>query len=424
MTSKTRSLLLATSLGFATTAGAQSFSYPDFSDTTGISPVGLTTQVGTHLQLQDNIAPASAGDNRGAAWYENAVNVVGGFDTTFVYRMHTPSTTGGSDGMAFVIQNDMIAGSPITPGGGIPDGTGNKAIGRHASAAGFGVFTTSAPGESVDNSVAIHFDTYNNGSWGDTNSNHISIHTGGTGDNSQDEAMSLGRATPSVDLNNGINHTIRVVYVPGTLEVHVDGNLELSVPYDFVTGGTWVDSGTPVGGLNLIGGTSAYVGFTSGAGGAREFRDLMSWDFSSGGAAALYCTAKVNSLGCTPTIAASGAPSLSSPNPFDITCTDVINNKVGILFYGTGGRAAIPFQGGVLCVQPPIKRTALSSSGGNPPPNDCSGSYSFDFNAWAQGGSDPNLVSGTTVNAQYWMRDPQSPSTTGLSAGAEFTLQP
>ncbi len=35
------------------------------------------------------------------------------------------------------------------------------------------------------------------------------------------------------------------------------------------------------GGLSLLGGTSAYVGFTSGAGSEKEFRDILSWKFNA-----------------------------------------------------------------------------------------------------------------------------------------------
>jgi len=137
-----------------------------------------------------------------------------------------------------------------------------------------------------------------------------------------------------------------------------------------------------------------------------------------------YCTAKVNSKGCTPQIGWIGAPSASPAGSFDVTASNVINNKNGILFYGLAGPYNLPFQGGYLCVKPPTKRTPVQASGGNPPPNDCSGAYSFDFNAWIQGGSDPNLGAGVQVNAQYWSRDPQSPSSTGLTDGIEFVICP
>ena len=137
----------------------------------------------------------------------------------------------------------------------------------------------------------------------------------------------------------------------------------------------------------------------------------------------VYCTAKQNSLGCTPAIGHSGKPSLTDPNPFDVNATNVINNKPGILFYGYS-RAAIPFQGAWLCVLPPVKRTPPQPSGGNPPPDDCSGVYHYDMNARIQSGIDPGLALGVPVQSQYWSRDPQDPHTTNLTDAVEFTIQP
>lgn len=144
-----------------------------------------------------------------------------------------------------------------------------------------------------------------------------------------------------------------------------------------------------------------------------------------GGGATTYCTGKLNSLFCIPQIGATGTASMTSAQAFDVTADLMINNKNGLLFYGFNPMN-LPFQGAFLCVQGPIKRTGVQSSGGNPPPNDCSGNYSFDFNAWAQSGADPNLAAGVQVYCQYWSRDPQDPAgfNTSLSDGAEFTIQP
>ena len=138
----------------------------------------------------------------------------------------------------------------------------------------------------------------------------------------------------------------------------------------------------------------------------------------------IYCTAKLNSQGCTPMIGSSGHPSAGAPDPFLITAVEVLNNKSGILFYGLNGPLANPFQGGTMCIAPPRRRTAVQNSRGNPPPDDCSGAFAFDFNALIQGGGNPNLVPGVQVNGQYWYRDPQSPSTTGLTDAIEFTIEP
>lgn len=141
-------------------------------------------------------------------------------------------------------------------------------------------------------------------------------------------------------------------------------------------------------------------------------------------APALYCTAKTNSLGCVPTLGASGTPSATDPNAFTLSATSVLNNKSGLLFYGFSPVNA-PFQGGYLCVEPPTVRTAVQTSGGAPPPDNCTGSYSYDFNSRIQSGADPLLTVGQDVFAQYWSRDPQNAGVkTGLTDAAHFAIQP
>ncbi|HVS19415.1 MAG TPA: FG-GAP-like repeat-containing protein [Planctomycetota bacterium] len=135
-----------------------------------------------------------------------------------------------------------------------------------------------------------------------------------------------------------------------------------------------------------------------------------------------YCTAKINSQGCTPAISWSGAPSASSGDSFTIQTSLVINSKAGILIYGTSGPDGVPFQGGTLCATSPITRTPGQSSGGNSPPDDCSGNLSFDFNAWVQSGIDPLLGAGVRVNAQHWYRDPTATFGSGLGDALEFTI--
>jgi hypothetical protein len=139
----------------------------------------------------------------------------------------------------------------------------------------------------------------------------------------------------------------------------------------------------------------------------------------------VYCTAKVNSLFCVPAIAFNGSPSASNPTPFNITASQMINNKNGLLFYGMAPSGA-PFQGGFLCVKLPTKRTAVQSSGGTGTGSDCTGTYSYDFNALIQGGSDPNLLPSAVVYSQYWARDPADLSGfgTSLSDALSFTICP
>ncbi len=77
-----------------------------------------------------------------------------------------------------------------------------------------------------------------------------------------------------------------------------------------------------------------------------------------------------------------------------------------------------------MCVRLPLRRTVVLNSGGNPPPNDCSGTFAFDFNAWIQGGFDPLLLPGVLVFAQTWSRDPASASTTSLTDAVMFAIRP
>jgi len=146
---------------------------------------------------------------------------------------------------------------------------------------------------------------------------------------------------------------------------------------------------------------------------------------------AIHCTAKTTSNGCTPRILWAGEAKADLTGGFEIIASEVINQKPGLLFYGLSGRAALPFQQGFLCVQPPTKRAPITFSGGNPPPDDCSGRFSLDMDAYASGalgGSPlPQLtIPGTVVNAQWWGRDPgyAAPNDTLLTNALEYTVRP
>ena len=140
-------------------------------------------------------------------------------------------------------------------------------------------------------------------------------------------------------------------------------------------------------------------------------------------AAGTYCTAKVNSLGCTPALALAGTPSWTNGLPFLVNASNVISQKTGLAFYGYAPSSA-PFQGGIKCVAPPTFRTVTQNSGGSASGADCTGSYSFDFNALIRSQVDPGLVPGRKVYAQLWSRDPASPSLTGLTNAVQFTIAP
>ncbi len=145
----------------------------------------------------------------------------------------------------------------------------------------------------------------------------------------------------------------------------------------------------------------------------------------------IYCTAKLNSLGCIPQIGAIGVPSATAGSGFTIRATNVINNKPGLLIYTHTGRAATPFQGGTLCISAPVRRAPSTNSGGTLPPNNCSGIYAIDMNKFAVGllGGTPAAylqVVGTVVNCQWWGRDNgfAPPDNSTLTDAVEYTICP
>ncbi len=140
----------------------------------------------------------------------------------------------------------------------------------------------------------------------------------------------------------------------------------------------------------------------------------------------VYCQAKLNSLGCTPSISGAGVPSASSGSGLVLSVSQVLNQVNGLFFYSTVGPAQSPFLGGLLCASPPLQRMGIGNSGGNPsaPASDCSGVFSADFNAWVASSGDPALVAGADVWVQHWSRDPGDPFTVSLSAAVTFALCP
>ncbi|HTF89215.1 MAG TPA: VCBS repeat-containing protein, partial [Planctomycetota bacterium] len=141
------------------------------------------------------------------------------------------------------------------------------------------------------------------------------------------------------------------------------------------------------------------------------------------GAPSSYCTAKINSLGCVPSMSWNGTASASSSTPFVIQCANLINKKAGMLIYSHGPNA-LPFQGGTLCVQAPLKRTGTQNSGGSPSGSDCTGTFSYDLNARIQSGLDPTLVIGAEVFCQCWSRDPASSGGASLSNAVRCLVNP
>jgi hypothetical protein len=105
-----------------------------------------------------------------------------------------------------------------------------------------------------------------------------------------------------------------------------------------------------------------------------------------------------------------------------VIATNELSKKSGLAFFGRGA-AWMPFSGGTLCVQAPLVRTPVQSSGGSKGKTDCTGVYDFDVSyAWLV---EHRWSVGDELFAQFWSRDSRHPDGTGaaLSNALRFTLQ-
>ncbi len=183
------------------------------------------------------------------------------------------------------------------------------------------------------------------------------------------------------------------------------------------------DSGLPL--LSADGRFAAFASFATNlvAGDTNANQDVFVHDNApTCSAPTNYCTAKVNSLGCTPSIAMSSSPSASSGSGCTLSATQVLGAKNGLFFHGTLGAKGVPFHGGFLCIAPPIQRHAVHNSGGTP--GTCTGMFSEDLDALIASGADPVLVAGTTIFVQNWSRDPNAAFGDSLSDAVSATICP
>ncbi len=208
------------------------------------SPSGIVTLT----QSSDGHYPV------GAAWTPETVNVSSGFTARFTFVVSPHKRIGaGSDGFAFLVQND-------------PRGT--AAIGQCGAELGYGgdgdCFGKRTPA-GISNSVAVEFDTYPNlgAPINDPNGNHISVLTRYGSPNSTDQKYSLGLTSAIPNLHDGVSHEVVVKYTPGRLSIWFDYRLILAVPLNLPK-------------IGLASG-AAYVGFTGATGGATETNQILSF---------------------------------------------------------------------------------------------------------------------------------------------------
>lgn len=170
----------------------------------------------------------------GAVWFQNKITLNEDFNVQGTLNLGSIDA-GGADGIAFVLQ-------PICSGlGGVGGGIGYLGI---------------TP------SLAIEFDTWQNGDVGDPAQDHIALmKNGSTNHNSANNLA--GPVTSQGNLENGANHTIDIGWnaATTTLTLYFNGNLLISYSSDIVSG--------------IFGGNAnVFWGFTAATGAAINFQTV------------------------------------------------------------------------------------------------------------------------------------------------------
>lgn len=119
-----------------------------------------------------------------------------------------------------------------------------------------------------------------------------------------------------------------------------------------------------------------------------------------------YCTAKASSAGCIAAIGTSAdfMPQ-SGADDYFVTAMSVQGRKNGLLFASLSGQANLPFNGGILCSNPPTKRGPIQGSGSDDPFG-CLGTYATLVNDGSEIPLGLDGGAGNSVWYQYWYRDP------------------
>jgi hypothetical protein len=299
------------------------------------------------------------------------------------------------------------------------------------------VFTSAGaglPSTTMDiDAVTSYGEALADGSW------HFNLRSVDRSGNWDDGSVSTGPyRIDTVDPTTATNlasptHTVNVLSCNTNVTVTWTGATDLASGLAGYVG-SWTTSPitNPAGVINVLAGATSHAQDIGSSASARYFH-LRAVDvagnygttahfgpiYASTNLVTIYCTAKTNSLGCTPAIGSIGQPSKSA-GAFVVTASNVLNQRNGLLFWGTAQSSA-PFQGGFKCVASPTVRTPLTSSGGSAlPANDCSGQYAFTFTTAYM--NSYGIAAGDTIDCQFWSRDPASVATSGLTNALEFTV--
>ena len=250
---------------------------PDFSANQNCATLnGSAAYVaGTSTVLQ---LTSSTGVQAASVWYTTPQVVQNGFTTSFQFQFTNPSTP-PADGIAFVIQNAGTSAIGFTSNGGA------LAYGDDDAN------TNPSLGEGIPYSLAVEFDTFQNG-WDPQAVNnvdsHVAIQSCGTGPNTSHHNYlcggttgpnsTLGQPVLTTNMSDGAIHNVTITYVPACATCNPATVANLQVVLD---GASIYPNGIAVD-LSSIGlgeGGLAYVGFTGATGGDWETQNILTWTF-------------------------------------------------------------------------------------------------------------------------------------------------
>ena len=137
-----------------------------------------------------------------------------------------------------------------------------------------------------------------------------------------------------------------------------------------------------------------------------------------------HCAPSVSSSGCLPHLAARGAPSLSQAHSFEVHASQVPPGVNAMLLISTSGPWLEPIRGHqYLCIKPPLLVTSPFQTTGTSRTS-CSGTFSFDLNAYWAANPSQAPAPGSLVFLQAWCADPASGVGASMSDSLFFELAP
>ncbi len=227
---------------------------------------GSTALNDTRLQLTNGLA-----NEAGSAWFNTPLNIQN-FTNDFTFQLSNAQ----ADGMTFTIQS-----------------TGVTALGPTGGGLGYGPDTPGGTG-GIPKSVAIKFDLFDNDGEG---KDSTGLYTNGASPTVPSTDM-----TGKVDLHSGDSFSVHMVYNGTTLTMTLT---------DGVTNASFTTSWT-VNIPSIVGGNTAFVGFTGGTGGLTASQKIETWNFVSSGTAP---------QAATPPIFSPAAGTYTGTQPVTITDT-------------------------------------------------------------------------------------------------------